>query len=68
MQHPDDAGDGKELGRWILGYLEKGIETPMAQGRSTKVILMIKWIRTRRLSVKNFLFAGDAGAGLGSRS
>ena len=25
----------------------------MAQGRSTKVISMIKWIRTSRLSIKN---------------
>ena len=29
--------------------------TPMAQGRSTKFISMIKWIRTRRLSIKNSL-------------
>ena len=35
------------------GYLEKGIQTPMAQGRSTKIITMIKWIRTGRLSIKN---------------
>ena len=27
----------------------------MAQGRSTKIILMIKWIRTSRLSIKNSL-------------
>jgi len=27
----------------------------MAQGRSTKVISMIKWIRTSRLSIKNSL-------------
>ena len=26
--------------------------TPMAQGRSTKIISMIKWIRTGRLSIK----------------
>ena len=31
------------------------IQTLMAQGRSTKIILMIKWIRTRRLSMKNSL-------------
>ena len=29
------------LGRQIKGYLDKGIETPMAQGRSHKIILMI---------------------------
>ena len=38
-----------------LGYLEKGIQTPMAQGRSTKIISMIKWIRTSRLSRNNSL-------------
>ena len=27
----------------------------MAQGRSTKIITMIKWIRTIRLSIKNSL-------------
>ena len=27
----------------------------MAQGRSTKIISMIKWTRTRRLSIKNSL-------------
>jgi len=45
----------QELGRWVLGYLEKGIQTPMAQGRSTKIVSMIKWIRTSRLSIKNSL-------------
>ena len=29
----------------------------MAQGRSTKIITMIKWIRTSRLSIKNSLSA-----------
>ena len=42
------------------GYLEKGIETPMAQGRSTKIISMIEWIRTSRLSIKNSLTHGAA--------
>ena len=28
---------------------------PMAQGRSTQIISMIKWIRTSRLSIKNSL-------------
>ena len=36
-------------------YLEKGIQTPMAQGRSTKVISMIKWVRTSTLSLKKSL-------------
>jgi len=33
----------------------------MAQGGSTEIISMIKWIRTRRLSINNFLFgySGD---------
>ena len=39
----------------MLTYMEKGIETPMAHGQSTKIIQMIKWIRTSRLSVKNSL-------------
>ena len=33
-----------------------GIQTPMAQGRSTKIILTINLIRTSRLSIKIFLF------------
>ena len=33
----------------------KGIQTPMAQGRSTKIISMIEWIRTSRLSIKHSL-------------
>jgi len=37
------------------GYLEKGIHILMALGRSTKVISMIKWTRTSRLSTKNCL-------------
>jgi len=41
----------------------------MAQGPSTKVISMIVWIQTSRLSIKNFFSAGadrvaDAGEGL----
>ena len=31
-----------------------------AQGRSTKIISMIKWIRTSRLSIKNSLSLGQA--------
>ena len=51
----------------MLGYLEKGIQTPMAQGRSTKIISMIKWVRSSRLSVKNSLSAGILrGASVGS--
>ena len=30
----------------------------MEQGRSTKIIWMIKWIRTSGLSIKNSLFLG----------
>jgi hypothetical protein len=33
----------------------------MVQGRSTKIIYMIKWIRTSRLSVKNCLSEGIIG-------
>ena len=35
--------------------LEKGIRAPMAQGRSTNILSMIKWIRTSRLSTKTSL-------------
>jgi len=34
--------------------MEKGIQNPMAQGRFTKIVSMIEWIRTRRLSKKTF--------------
>ena len=44
--------------------MEKGIQTPMAQGRSTKIISMITWIRTSRLSIKNSLSLSACG-GLG---
>ena len=37
--------------------LEKGIQIPMAQGRSTKIISIIRWIRTSRLSINNSLSA-----------
>ena len=33
----------------------------MAQGRSTKIVSMIKWIRPIRLSIKNSLFARNGG-------
>jgi hypothetical protein len=42
-------------GRLILSYVEKGIQTPMAQGRSTKLSYMAKWIRTSSLGIKNSL-------------
>ena len=38
----------------MYGYLEIGIQTPMARGRST----IIKWIRTSRLSIKYSLSDG----------
>ena len=47
---------GLPLGRYILGYLERGIQTPMAQSRSTKIVWMIKWIQTSRLPTKNSLW------------
>ena len=48
----DPESVSQALGRKIQSYLEKGIQTPVAQGRSTKIISMIKWTRTRRLSIK----------------
>ena len=41
--------------RWILGNQEKAIQTTMAQDRSTRIISMIEWIRTSRLSLRNSL-------------
>ena len=38
--------------------MEKGIQTPMAQGRSTKTIWTMKWIRTSKLSINNSLPVG----------
>ena len=46
--------------------VEHGIQTSMAQGRSTKIISMIKWIRTSRLSIKNSLFEAGATATIAS--
>ena len=45
----------KTLGREILGYLEKRIQTPMAQGWSSQIISMKKWVQTSKLSIKNSL-------------
>jgi len=50
----------------LTGYLEKGIQTPMAQGRSTETISMIKWIRTSRLSIKNSLSLQERGISISS--
>ena len=47
-----ESGGRSRIGRYVLGYLEKGIQTPMAQGRSTKIISMMKWSWTGRLSIK----------------
>ena len=33
--------------------LRKGIQTPMAPSRSTKIISMIEWIRIKRFPMKN---------------
>jgi len=38
-----------------LWCVEKGIQIPMAQGQCTKIISMIKWNRTSRLSIRNSL-------------
>ena len=45
---------------WKVGIKlpEKG-NSNMVQGRSTKIVSMIKWIRTRRLSIKNSRSAGE---------
>ena len=46
---------GCTAGESIQGYLENRSQTPMAQDRSTKIISMIKWIRTSRFSITNAL-------------
>ena len=37
--------------------MEKEIQTPMAQGPSTKIIQKMWWIRTSRLSIKHYLYS-----------
>ena len=39
----------------LVDELEKGIQTPMARGRSTKTISVMRWIRTSWSSIKNSL-------------
>jgi len=41
--------------------LEKRIQTHMAQGRSTNIIQMLKWIRTSRVSINESLSLCRAG-------
>ena len=46
---------GSWLRRWAGRYKatwKSGIQPPMAHGRSTTIISMIQWTRTRRLSIK----------------
>ena len=50
------------MGRYIFSYMEKGIQTPKAQGRSAEIIF-IKLIRTSRLSIQNSLSLGRRGVG-----
>ena len=50
----------------MQGYLKKGIQTPMAQGRSTETISTMKWIRISGLSTEKTLSKGlDVNAGCG---
>ena len=42
--------------------MEKGIQTPMAQGRSTTIIQKMWWFRTCKLSIKNCLSVRRQGA------
>ena len=44
--------------RKSLGHMEKRIQTPTAQGRSTKIVSTVEWIRTSKLSIKNSLWGG----------
>ena len=52
--------------RKILSYLEMGIQTPMAQGQSTKTISLIKRTRTSRLSIQNSLSLCEQSAFVGN--
>ena len=45
------------MGYQIQGHLEKRIQILMAQGWSTKIIFIKKWIWTSRLLIKNSLFS-----------
>ena len=48
-------------GRLTEGHLGKGVQALMAQGRSTKSISMIKWIRTSRFPINNSPSLIDSG-------
>ena len=49
--------DGRDKAIWKMG-----IQTSMAQGRSTKIMSTINWIRTSRFSIKNSLSLVVRGA------
>jgi len=51
----------------MLGYLQKGMQISMAQGRSTTIISTIKWIRTSRSSIKNSLYHRGREEAVGER-
>ena len=51
----------------MQGYLEKGIQHHMAQGRCSTFISKIEWIRTSGLSIKNSLCLTRVGRLFSSR-
>jgi hypothetical protein len=53
------GGSCRRRGRTPPGAIQTPmakIQTPMAQGGSIKIISMIKWIRTSRLTIKESLY------------
>ena len=51
--HPQDDWCSRQLqGDAAKTTSGEGVQTPMVQGRSTKIISIIEWIRTSRLSMK----------------
>ena len=57
---PQSTPGGEGGGACWSGPLGGVQGTPMARGQSTKIISMIKWTRTSRLSIKNFLAHEEA--------
>ena len=49
VPHSLDGGGAR-----VGGETQKAIQSPMAQGRSTKIISTMRWIQPSRLSTDNF--------------
>ena len=51
-----------------FSHTKKESRTPMAQGRSTKIVWMIEWFRTSTLSIANSLSVCDCFGEGGGRA